>query len=30
LTFAVLLAVAAPYGAAAQQVSPTLRFRIRA
>ncbi len=26
----VLLAVAAPYGAAAQQVSPSLRFRIRA
>ena len=30
MTFAVLLMVAAPYGAAAQQVSPTLRFRIRA
>ncbi|MGA2382985.1 MAG: phosphatase PAP2 family protein [Gemmatimonadales bacterium] len=30
MTFAVLLTVAAPYGAAAQQVSPALRFRIRA
>ncbi|HVO35344.1 MAG TPA: phosphatase PAP2 family protein [Gemmatimonadales bacterium] len=30
LTAGVLLAIAAPYGAAAQQVSPALRFRIRA
>ena len=30
MTFAVLVTVAAPYGAAAQQVSPALRFRIRA
>jgi membrane-associated phospholipid phosphatase len=30
LTFAVLLTVAAPYGATAQQVSTTLRFKIRA
>ena len=29
-TFAVLLTVAAPYGALGQQVSPALRFRIRA
>ena len=30
MTFVILTAVAAPYGATAQQVSPSLRFRVRA